>query len=430
MNTREIALDALIDITKKKLFSNIVLEKSFKTYDMDSRDRGFVTRLVEGTIERLIYLDYVINGVSKTATVDMNPVVLNILRMSAYQIIYMDKVPDSAACNEAVELAKSYGFRSLSGFVNGVLRSICRMDEVRLPNRKKNPAGYISTKYSFPKWMVKKLLKTYDKDTLEQIFAAMLSEKPLCIKVNTLKVTSDEFKHLLLQSGYEARVNPMAADSFLIDSPEGLIGSELFEKGYFYIQDTSSILGVSSAGIGPGMRVLDVCSAPGGKSICASLMMKGEGEIVSRDLSAAKVDKIKENIDRLGITNINAQVQDASRLVREDIGAYDVVIADLPCSGLGVMGRKTDIKYHVSQETVEELAGLQRKILETVSQYVKPGGTLIYSTCTITQEENWDNARWIAQNLPFKMEDERQLLPGDEIYYDGFFISRFTRLGD
>ncbi len=430
MDTREIALDALIDITGKKLFSNVVLEKSFKKYDLDSRDRAFVTRLVEGTIERMIYLDYVINGVSKTATVDMSPAILNILRLGAYQIIFMDKVPDSAACNEAVEMAKRRKYRSLSGFVNGVMRSIARMDEVQLPNRKKNPAGYISTKYSFPKWMVKKLLKTYDKDEVERILGAMLSDKPLCVRTNTLKVSSDKFQQFLIQSGYDVSVNPFASDSFIINNPEGLIGSQMFEKGYFYIQDTSSILGVSSAGLEPGMRVLDVCAAPGGKSICAALLMNGEGEIVSRDLSEKKVDKIRENIHRLGITNITPQVQDASQLVATDIGQYDVVIADLPCSGLGVMGRKTDIKYHISQEGIDELSELQRQILSVVSQYVRPGGTLIYSTCTITQEENWDNARWIANNLPFKMEEARQLLPGDEIYYDGFFISRFTRLGD
>ncbi|MCR5784158.1 MAG: 16S rRNA (cytosine(967)-C(5))-methyltransferase RsmB [Eubacterium sp.] len=430
MEEREIALRALNDITEKKLFASFVLDKTFEKYSfLDKRGRAFVTRLVEGTLERMIFLDYAINGVSKTPTVSMDSCILNILRLGAYQIFFMDKVPEHSAVNESVELAKKMNKKSLSGFVNGVLRSLVRKkDGIKFPDKKKNPAGYISAKYSFPKWMVKKIIKTYGKEDTEKMLSAMLEDKPLSLRVNTLKTDAESLRATFESMGMTCKKSTLASDVLILEDAGNLTDTKEFKDGLFYIQDVSSAAASEYYNIKSGMKVLDVCSSPGGKSICAYLLMNGEGSIISRDVSEDKIRRIKENTERLGLSGITAMVWDATRFNEEDAEKYDLVIADLPCSGLGVMGRKTDIKYHVSKESVEELITLQRKILSVVNKYVRSGGYLIYSTCTLNAEENEENAKWIEENLPFYKEDEKLFVPGmSEEYCDGFYVARFKK---
>ena len=428
MNERKTALECLLDITGKKLFASFVLESKFESMPVyDKRSRAFITRLVEGTLERMIFIDYCINGVSKTATVDMDSKVLAILRLGTYQIYFMDKVPDHSAVNESVKLAKDIKKRGVSSFVNGVLREICRKKgREKLPNEKKNPAGYISVKYSFPKWMVKSLIRYLGRENTEKMLEAQLAEKPVSLRVNTLKISADELTKRL---DIPLKSSTIAPDVLICDNAGGLIDTTEFKEGLFYIQDVSSAASSMYYDIKNEKSILDVCASPGGKSICAYLIAEGRAKITARDVSGEKTARIDENIKRLSLTGIQTQVWDARVYNPKDEEKYDLVIADLPCSGLGVMGRKTDIKYHITKDGIDELCKLQREILGTVYRYVKPGGTLVYSTCTVTKEENTDNARWIEENLPLKKEAEKQFVPGEsEEYCDGFYVARFRKI--
>lgn len=445
VNPRELALNVLIDIDKGAFGHVAVREVLDANPQLAKNDRAFFTRLVEGTVEQKIYLDYVINQFSKVKVNKMKPLIRNLIRMGAYQILFMERVPDSAACNESVKLAVKRKFVSLKGFVNGVLRTISReKEQIVLPDAKKEPVQSLSIRYSFPEWIVKKWMADYGQETTEGILKAFLEQKPLSIRTNLLKVTSEQLKQELEEENVIVKENIYVNQAFFleqIDAPKRL---KTFQQGKFYIQDTSSMLAVQCAGIKGNESVIDVCAAPGGKSLYAASLLTKDGHVTARDLSEKKVNQIIENIARSGQTNIHAEVWDACELKKADKQSADLVIADLPCSGLGVIGRKSDIKYHASEKSLEELSSLQRQILSVVASYVKQGGTLLYSTCTINKGENEDNVSWFLENFPFEpisLEDTLpeelwnhtagkgyvQLLPNIGMYHDGFFIAKFKK---
>lgn len=457
--TRELVLGVLLEVTRDGEYSHISLRNVLTKYQyLDKRDRAFITRVVEGTLEHMIEIDYIINQFSKVKVNKMKPVIRNIIRSAVYQLKYMDSVPNSAACNEAVKLATKKGFSSLKGFVNGVLRNIERnLDQITYPDEA-NEMEYLSVKYSMPEWILQKWLTQYDRATVEMMLADFQKEKPTTIRVNRNVMTREELVESLKNQGVAVEKHPYLADALWISSYDYLADLESFQKGAFHVQDISSMLVAHLANPKEGDTVIDVCAAPGGKSLHMAELLRGTGHVEARDLTDYKVNLIWENIQRSGMQNIEAARWDATVLDEESVGKADIVVADLPCSGLGVLGKKTDLKYKMTEQTQKDLVALQRKILSKVKSYVKPGGTLIYSTCTIHEAENLGNVNWfLAENKEFELvsvkedlcEELRaeaveanlgkqfpkavvrdgclQLLPGVH-KSDGFFIAKFKKV--
>ena len=344
--------------------------------------------------------------------------------MGIYQILYMDQVPDSAACNEAVKLAKKRGFSRLSGFVNGVLRNISRKkDEIQYPSREKNLETYLSVAYSIPEWIIKFFQKTYDNETVEKIIASYLEERKTTLCCLISKGGKEAVRKELEAEGVTVEDGSLIENAVQISDYDFLYRLKAFREGSCYVQDESSMLCAKLASVQKEQFVMDLCSAPGGKSLYVADQLKGSGRVLSRDLTEYKTDLIEDNIDRVGFTNMESEVFDARVLDEEHIEAADVVIADVPCSGLGIMGKKNDIKYHISEEGMKDLVKLQREILANAVQYVKHGGTLIYSTCTINPAENEENFRWILDHFEFEAVDITKELPKDlkiETAQEGF----------
>ncbi len=458
MNTRELVLDMLLEMERERVYSNLLIRRVLDKYDhLPAKDKAFVKRAAEGTLERRIQIDYIIGQFSKTPVEKMKPLIRNLLRMSAYQILFMDGVPDSAACNEAVKLAAKRKFQSLKGFVNGILRSIVREKDVILsgggekafyPDREKTPLAYLSVLYSMPECLAAMWLEEYGMERTEKMLQAMLEVRPVIIRIKE-SLTEEEKQALLRdieEAGIGAEQHPYLPYAYSLEHVEGVRNIPGFDEGAFAVQDISSMLCVECAGIKEGSFVVDVCAAPGGKSAHGAEKTGEKGRVLARDISEEKVDLIRENAERLRLKNIKAEVFNAMEHDGGLDGKADTVLADVPCSGLGILGRKRDIKYRITEEMLAELPGVQRKILEKAQCYVRPGGTLVYSTCTIRREENEENVRWFLEHFPFTAEDISgrlahvpqaetaadgyvQLLPGVHSA-DGFFIAVFRRKGN
>lgn len=429
VNLREIVVDILLELEKSEALSHIVIGNALTKYQyLEKQERSFIMRAAQGTIEKQLELDYIINQFSKTPVKKQKPFIRCLLRMSVYQLKYMDNVPASAVCNEAVKLAVRRSFAPLKGFVNGVLRNISRnLDNISYPDESKDVFKYLSVKYSFPEWLLMKWADEYDIETVKRILNGFENEKSTYIRCNTSKVTPDELKKELLSE--KITVSEVTKDlgyAFKISDYDYLMDIRAFAEGWFQVQDISSMLAGEGGIIGENDYIIDVCAAPGGKSINAALKAVN-GYVEARDISDYKVSLIENNIERLGISNISCKVWDATVKDEEAINKADVVIADLPCSGLGIIGRKPDIKYNASEESLQSLAQLQRNILSVIWDYVKPGGYMIYSTCTINKNENQDNVEWFCNNFPFEIVGEPVTILPDETHTDGFFIARLRK---
>lgn len=428
VNTRNLVVDILLAVTRDGEFSHIAIRDVLDKYRyLPKQDRAFITRLSQGTIERMIELDAIINQFSKTQVKKMKPVIAAILRSGVYQLKYMDSVPDSAACNEAVKLTVKRGFGGLKGFVNGVMRNIARnMEQIRYPDAKKEPVSYLSVKYSVPEWLVQRFTAQYGAEACEKSLAAYLMPHPTSVQVDTHRISMDEIMDSLEKQGVTVTRNPQVERALFLSGYEALDEIEEFENGLLYVQDTASMLAVELAAPRPGDTVIDVCAAPGGKSVYAARMIGAEGHVEARDLTDYKVEMIEDNIDRCQLSNMTAKVWDARVFDEAAEEKADVIIADLPCSGLGVIGTKTDIKYNASEEKIAELAALQQEILDVVCRYVRPEGTLLYSTCTMTKEENEDNVqKFLESHEGFELEQMRQYFPYEGC--DGFFMAKMRR---
>lgn len=428
VDERELILSVLLDITRDKVPGHIALARVLGKYQyLDKRERAFITKVTEGTLEHMIEIDYIIDQFSKIRTAKMKPVVRTILRSAVYQLKYLDHVPQSAVCNEAVKLAKKRGFQNLSGFVNGVLRTIARqMNQVEYPSAPLSRA--LSVRFSIPEWMIEKWLAVYSEETVEKMMKAMMSEHPTCIRFDPRRISKEELKVKLSEDGVGKIVDhPELPYALWISEYDYLGDLEAFEDGLFYVQDSSSMMAVEILPIQEGDYIIDVCAAPGGKSLHAAERLGGTGHVDARDLTDYKVGLIEENIERSGLGNITARRQDARIEDSSSTGKADIVIADLPCSGLGVLSSKKDIRYNMTPEIQKDLAELQREILSVVSGYVKQGGTLLYSTCTINREENEENTAWFLKNNPsFSLQKEKQFLPGIDPC-EGFYIAVLKR---
>ena len=429
VNVRELVLDILMEVNEKEQYSHLVIRDVLNKYQyLEKQERAFLTRLAEGTIEHMLEMDFVINSFSKVKVMKMKPLIRNLLRMSVYQIKYMDSIPDAAVCNEAVKLAKKRGFGQLRGFVNGVLRNIARdLDKLQYPDEKLEPVRFLEVTYSVPAWMVEQWTKDYGYAQTKSICESFLKERPITIRTNLLRIQPEELKEKLEAEGVTAVAVPEVSYAFEISGFDYLNSLESFEEGLFYVQDISSMMVAEKAAPEKGSYIIDVCAAPGGKSSHLAEKLEGTGTVEARDLTEYKVSLIEENIERHGLENMNAVQMDATVLDEASIDKADVLICDLPCSGLGVMGKKTDIRYKMTAEKQQDLVKLQREILSTVHAYVKPGGTMVYSTCTIHKGENEDNVNWFIKEYPeFELISCEQMFPGGT-YRDGFFIAKMIR---
>ena len=429
VNVRELVLDILMEVNEKEQYSHLVIRDVLNKYQyLEKQERAFLTRLAEGTIEHMLEMDFIINSFSKVKVKKMKPLIRNLLRMSVYQIKYMDSIPDAAVCNEAVKLAKKRGFGQLRGFVNGVLRNIARdLDKLQYPDEKLEPVRFLEVTYSVPVWMIEQWLRDYGYAQTKVICESFLKERPMTIRTNLLRVQPEELKAKLEAEGVTVVSVPEVPYAFEISGFDYLQSLSSFEEGLFYVQDISSMMVAEVAAPEKGNYIIDVCAAPGGKSSHLAEKLEGTGMVEARDLTEYKVSLIEENIERHGLENMNAVQMDATVLDEASLGKADILICDLPCSGLGVMGKKTDIRYKMTAEKQQDLVELQRKILSTVHAYVKPGGTLVYSTCTIHKGENENNVAWFLKEHPeFELISSEQMFPG-ETYHDGFFIAKMIR---
>lgn len=441
---RELALGILTEVTRQEEYSHIAVRNVLEKYQyLGKQERAFLTCLTEGTLEWMIHLDYMINQFSSVRVNKMKPVIRNILRMSVYQLKFMDSVPACAVCNEAVKLAEKKGFRNLKGFVNGVLRNIARnLSCVSYPD-KSDLCKYLSVMYSMPEWIVEGWLTRYGAEITERILKGFLEKEPLSIRPNLEKISPEELKKRLESRGITVSKAAWPDYALRIENYNYLGAVPEFLEGLFQVQDVSSMLVAEAAGPKEGALCIDVCAAPGGKSFHLAEKLHGTGRVEARDLTGYKTAMIKENNERMGAGNLFVRQWDACVLHEESAGTADLVLADLPCSGLGVLGKKTDLKYRMTREQQEELASLQRKILEVSQAYVKPGGILIYSTCTINPGENEENAVWFQEHFPFEAVPLDDCLPGGLISEtenkgmiqllpgihgcDGFFIAKFRK---
>lgn len=410
--SRAAAYRILYEVLEKDAFSHIVLRDTLnQNPDMTRQERAFAGRLVHGTLNHLLELDWMLSRFSKMKIDKLKPAVRTVLRMSVYQILYMDSVPDRAVLNEAAALMDSKGLTGLKGYVNGVLRALLRgRDTVEWPDDS-DFGHYASIRYSMPEWLAVKWEKELGRERTEAMLAAFLKPSQTVARCNLSLASREDILEMLAAEKVSAVADPYIPSAIRLVEYDRIDRLKCFQKGYIQIQDTGSILAGLAADPPKGGYCVDCCAAPGGKSLCAADLLGGSGFVDSRDLTADKTAMIKENIERTGFTNIGVREWDARIADPALKEKADVVIADLPCSGLGVIGRKPEIKYRITPGQLKELVSLQREILSAVWTYVKPGGRIVYSTCTVNRAENQDNVRWFLEQFPFKPVRQDGLLP-------------------
>lgn len=420
INVREMVVDMLLEVVRMGTHSHILLKQVIDKYNyINEADKAWIKRVFGGTLEREITLDYVLNRYSNTPVNKMKPYIRCLMRMSVYQILYMDRVPDSAAINEAVKLAKKHKFVNLSGFVNGVLRKIAANKDNCIDTDNS------SVLYSTPDIIINSLIQDYGREKTDEILRGFLEDRHLFVRIR--EDISEKQKQDVVDEWNKENItyaaNSLLPYAFELKNTDNLGRLKGFSKGLYTVQDVSSMMVCEKAGIEKGCKVIDVCAAPGGKSLHA--VSKG-ALVEARDVNEYKVSLILDNIKRLGAPHITAKIWDATVVDKDALLSADVLIADVPCSGFGVMGKKPDIKRNVTQEGLESIIKLQQDIVDAVAGYVKPGGVMMYSTCTLRKAENeYQVERLIEQHPEFEIESMETLFPCSE--HDGFFIAKLRK---
>lgn len=421
---RSAALDALYSL-RRGTFSTEALDAAIRSAGLDRRDAAMCSRIVRSTVQNLGYIDYVIGLWCRTPVRKLETQVLDILRISVGQLLFLDRVPPSAAVNEGVNLCRERGKSRAAGLVNGVLRRVAE-------NRGSIPdvpgagtAEYLSVRYSHPLWLTREFVRRRGYEGAEALLASDNTEPPLTIQTNTLRTAPETLLDAIRSAGLSAAPG-ICAGSFDLTGAGGVSDIPGYGEGLFYVQDAAARLAVESAGLFPGAHVLDACSAPGGKSFAAAMLMHGEGSILACDLKEKRLKRVGEGAKRLGIGIIETRAMDARTPSEELHGAFDVVIADVPCSGLGVIRRKPEIRFKPEEE-IAPLPKIQLEILRSLARCVKPGGVLLYSTCTLLERENEDVVRdFLSEEHGFSATVQRTLWP-DTDKTDGFFICRMVK---
>ena len=383
-NARKTAVQALLRVSEESGYSNLVLDSILQKDGLSGQDKAFVSALTYGVLERQLTLDYQIERHSKLPLKKLSPKLLCILRCGVYQLLFMDQVPPSAAVNEAVKLTRQMGQSSAAGFVNAVLRTVGR-DGLLLPGREKDPVRYLSVKGSCPQWLVRLWITAYGEEETERILKAFLGRPGVFLRVNTLKTSAQELAKRLWDEG--AQTFPAEGFPHTLRLSGGAVEQlPSFQDGLFHVQNTASQLCCAALDVQPGMTVADVCSAPGGKAFTLAEMMENSGRVLAYDQYSARVDLIRKGAARLCINIIEAGVRDAAEELENQEFA-DRVLCDVPCSGLGVLGRKPEIRYK-DEKSLEKLPQIQYNILCSSAKLLKIGGLLVYSTCTLNPAEN------------------------------------------
>lgn len=416
-NPRYIAVNVLLKIEKDSAYSNITLNGVFKENELSPADKGLVSALVYGVLDRKITLDYVLSKFMKTPLKKTAPFTLCVLRTALYQIMFMDKIPQSAAVNEAVKLIKKSRESRNAGFVNAVLRGVLRSDSL-LPEG--NSPEALSIRFSCPLWMVESFIKDYGTDTAIALLEESVKAPPTTLRVNTVKSDIDSLKAELENEGIVCTVGAVA-NSLIIEKGIDIPKSAAYKNGFFYVQDIASQTAVAALAPKPDERLLDMCAAPGGKSFTAACFMENKGEIVSCDLYEARTGLIADSAKRLGLDIIKTKTEDATDF-DESLGKFDCILCDVPCSGLGVIRRKPEIKYKTECD-LTELEDIQYRILCNAVKYLKKGGRILYSTCTLRKAENENVViRFQKEYNTFNKAYERTLMPHID-RTDGFYFA-------
>ncbi len=420
-DVRNLVLDILMENEEEGIYLSDIIRAVQEKYNyLEERDRAFIRNLALSTVEKKIALDHVIDGVSSVKTGRMKNVIRHIIRMASCEIIYMDHIPSRASVSEAVRLSKKRHLAGLSGFVNAVTRkiaSLCENGEINFPDDR--------IRYSFPEYVYALLKEGYGQEGALKIMRSSDEKRPMYLRVNTEKCETEELTAVLEKEGVTACRAPFGEHALSAESFD-VKRSDAFAKGMYSVQDISSMAALEAAGIRKDMKVLDLCASPGGKACFASELMEGTGEVLAFDISSEKTERIEENIERLGLKNIRTGIHDAAQYDPSLEESADLVIADLPCSGLGVMNRKVDIKYRISEADIDSLVSLQRRILDNAHRYVKKGGKLLYSTCTLTSKENHAQAEYIEKETGLSKITERQFVQGIDPC-DGFYYALFAK---
>ena len=420
-DARKVAARTIQKVTSDGAYSNLVLNAALGESNLSGEDKSFCTALFYGTLDRMVTVDFFLKKLIKTPLKKLKPFTLAVLRTAVYQIKYMDRVPDSAAVNEAVKLIKASDEGFNASFVNGVLRNLLRT-EIPLPSG--NSIYDVSVETSCPQWIVSSLIADYGADFTRNFLLSANVAPPLFVRVNTAKTDKESLKKLLSEQGVEC-VDTASEKGLELRMKGSVEELEAYAKGLFFVQDLSCQQAVEMLNVAETDRVLDLCAAPGGKSFTAAGFAE-KGEVVACDLYEQRVGLIKKGADRLGLKNVTASVADAS-VFDEKLGLFDKIICDVPCSGLGVIRRKPDIKLK-QQDSFEELAELQLCILTNAVNYLKSGGYLLYSTCTLNKKENRGNVdRFLSVNSGFELISEKTFTPMED-GSDGFYAAVIRKL--
>ncbi|MDP5273366.1 16S rRNA (cytosine(967)-C(5))-methyltransferase RsmB [Chengkuizengella axinellae] len=444
---RELAMNILTKVDEKKAYSNILLNESLNKFQLERQEVSLTTEIVYGTIQRMNTIDYFLNQFVSKKVNKLQPWVRSLLRLSFYQLYYLDRIPDHAVVNEAVNIAKRKGHRGISGMVNAVLRNIIRKKEQLVLPDSSNKVRYISLKHSHPEWMVKRWIQQFGQEVAEQICEANNGAPHVSVRVNQMKMDRDTVIHEMENEDLQVALSSLSQDGIVVESGGNMAHSHWFKEGKISIQDESSMLVAAILDPKPNETILDCCAAPGGKTTHIAEKMRSSGTIWANDIHPHKQKLIDEQSDRLQLKNINTTIHDALDLNKKfEKHTFDRVLLDAPCSGLGVIRRKPDLKWVKSEADVKEISKIQLDILSRVADLLKPGGILVYSTCTIESSENENIIHdFLQENPEFTIDSSTsQLLPHhvyDRVkvedgliqvlpqffHSDGFFIARLQK---
>ncbi|MBM7555512.1 16S rRNA (cytosine(967)-C(5))-methyltransferase RsmB [Halanaerobacter jeridensis] len=443
-NARELALKAIYRINEEGAFSNLVLNELLNKSNLDQRDKALTTQLVYGSIRYRNSLDWVINHFSTRKVKKMTPWVRNALRLGVYQIDYLDKIPAPVAANETVEVAKEYCNRGAVKFINGNLRNIAQnIDSVEYPDLEENPVQHIRHCYSYPQWIVQRWVKRYGREETIEICQNLNQIPPTVVRTNTLKLTREELISNLEQEGAEAEAITKVGEAVNLSNYNSIASLKSFQRGEFFVQGLSSMLVAHVLEPTAHDLVIDLCAAPGGKSTHFAQVMNNQGQINAVDLHQQKLDLIQENCDRLGIENIDTYCGDGREITFEQ--QANKILVDAPCSGLGIIGKKPEIRWQKKPQDLQQLQELQLELLTNAAGLLQDGGELVYSTCTFTPEENQAVIeKFLAEFPQFSLVDLEteaqnleltdylndgmiQILP-DNKFLEGFFIAKLVKI--
>jgi 16S rRNA (cytosine967-C5)-methyltransferase len=412
-SVRALAADILFKVDTRKAYADILLDQALRTADLDERDRALLTELTYGTLRWRGAIDAQLTRHLHRSIAETDALIRNLLRLASYQLLYLDRVPAYAAVNEAVELAKRHGGRSAAGFVNGVLRSLLRDIRKGIAVENDTSAAALAVQYSHPEWLVHRWLDEFGPEQARALMLANNERPPLTLRVNSLKCHRDDLLDRFASAGIEATATPRSPLGISLPSAGAVESLPGFGEGLFQIQSEASQLVPYLLAPLSGERILDACAAPGGKATHIAELMKDRGELIALDLSARGIEKIRANVNRLGLKSVRAVLADASEKLNDSIAApYDRILVDAPCSGLGTLRAHPEIKWQRDPNDIHRLSRLQSKILQRAAEYLKPGGILVYSTCTLTRDENEHNVEiFLARHSEFELQDAASYLP-------------------